>query len=366
MAWSERYVDAAAAGGGDGTTAATSGANGAWTLAEATAAAVAGQRVNIKGGTYANGATSVSLNAAGTTTQPVWWRGYSATIGDLDNDPVTAKPLLTFTTGALSLTGSHQIVSNLNVNGARTTGQFAITGTNCKVDRCRAENTNAIAGAAAVTIAAVNAHVTRCWFKATSSATRVVGLTAANVQLQGCTVQGGIAGVDSSTTVYMFQCTIRGCSGPGYQAITTGSIAVIDQCTFRGCGGDGVRFDVLPTTYCVVRNCLFASVGGYGIRNNTGTATNVVSRLGNYFYACTSGPENGFGDSPSLSQTVEPSTDPHTSSTDLTLVTGSSALAAAQPGAFEGESYTSYLDAGAVQKASAGGGGVFVIDDDEG
>jgi hypothetical protein len=357
MAWTERYVDAAAAGGGDGTTAATSGANGAWTLAEAITNAAAGQRINIKAGTYANTTTARTFAAAGTTTSPVWWRGYNTAIGDRDADPTLTPPAITFTTGLCTFAGSHQTFSHLDISGANTGRQLNTSGGNLTLDRVRVENTNAAAGSVAVSNATSSSNAfERCWFRATSSATRVFQ-NAVTADFVGCTFTGGGAGLDSTTAVRTLDCVFRATGSHGFQAITTGNISQIVGCTFRGCGGDGVRFDVLPTSTVVVANCLFASCGGYGVNNATGANANVVRRLGNAFYNNTSGAENGFGDSPSLAQITEAS-DPHTSSTDLSLVTGALSKGAGQPGKFENEPYTSYLDVGAVQRQESGGGGV--------
>ena len=360
MAWTERYVDAAAAGGGDGTTSATSGANGAWTLAEAIASAAAGQRINVKAGTYANTTTSRSFAVTGTTTSPVWWRGYNTTIGDRDTNPSLTPPAITFTTGLCTLGGAHQIFSHLDISGANTGRQVTVTGANLTVDRCRFENTNAAAASSAVLNSTSGTNVfSRCWFKATGSATRVVQNSVV-ADYQGCVFTGGGVGIDSTAAVRFLLCVFRATGGHGFQAITTGSIQHVIGCTFRGCGGDGVRFDVLPTSIVFVANCLFASCGGYGINNATGANTNVVRRLGNDFWSNTSGTENGFGDSPSLAELGE-SADPHTSATDLALISAALAKAGGQPGLLENESYTSYLDAGAVQRQEAAGGGGIVV-----
>lgn len=75
MAWTERYVTVAGAGAHDGTSE-----GNAWTLAEAIAAAAAGQRVNVKAGTHTV-ASDRTFGTAGTDASAIWWRGYNSEIG---------------------------------------------------------------------------------------------------------------------------------------------------------------------------------------------------------------------------------------------------------------------------------------------
>ncbi|MFZ9077482.1 MAG: hypothetical protein ACO23H_03040, partial [Alphaproteobacteria bacterium] len=86
MAWTDRYVDASAAGGGTGTSPADP-----WTFGEAISNTAAGMRVNFKTGTY-DTTTNTNVSSIGTTVyQPSWWRGYKTTVGDLDGK-LTASP----------------------------------------------------------------------------------------------------------------------------------------------------------------------------------------------------------------------------------------------------------------------------------
>ena len=359
MSWTERYVRADAAGSGDGTTTANSGANGAFTLAEAitNSASNTGMRYNVMavGGTFANTTTTRTFNGVATTTAPNWWRGCNTAAGDLDADFTTAKPSITFTTGQFSVTGAHQIFSNLSITAARNGPTFinsSATGP-CQMDRCRVTNTTANSAAFAATFNGA-ITVSRSYFSATATATSVTSQAIANQIFEGNVFTGGGVGL----TITVGSIVIKGNTfrATGSHGITMGStlMTFIEGNTFRGCGGDGINITTIPTT-CLIANNLFAAGLGWGINNASGGNTNVLKRLGNDFWSNSLGTETGFGDSPSLSQLSE-SNDPHTSSTNLALITGSSAKAGGQPGLFENESYTSYLDVGAVQRQEPGGG----------
>lgn len=122
MAWTERYVSVTGAGAHDGTSEAN-----AWTLAEALAApAAAGSRVNVISGTYSlTGGTSAF--PTGTIALPIVFRGYNATIGDLDNQGwnsdgtlnTTNMPDITIITAA-QVPGVLCFLQNLDITGAQS------------------------------------------------------------------------------------------------------------------------------------------------------------------------------------------------------------------------------------------------------
>src|SRR5947209_5818710 len=103
MAWTERYVDINADGLGNGTTTATSGINGAWTWAQMLTGASSGQRVNVKSGTYSRSTNGDTFSNAGTTTAPIWIRGYNTTAGDIDTNFALSSPAITYTSGQFKI-----------------------------------------------------------------------------------------------------------------------------------------------------------------------------------------------------------------------------------------------------------------------
>lgn len=360
MAWNERYVRADAAGGGNGTTDVNSGANGAFTLVEAITHSTTntGVRYNVRAGTYAQAATARNFSGIGTTTAPNWWRGFSVTPGDLDNDPVSAKPSITFTSASLAIGGAHQKLTNLSILGtANSAALVNVTGAHVEIDRCRIDNQSANGTARAASLGA-QCRVTRSLLKATTTADQCVG-TGGELHLQGNAIIGGQVGFNlAQQAVCAIFNIFRGQTSHGINLSSgTSRPAYILSNTFRGQGGDGIRFSALPSVG-VINNNLFAGIVGTAINNASGANTNVISRLGNAFWNC-GAIEAGFGDTPSLMQIIE-SADPNISATDLALILTALSVNGGQPGLFEGEGYTSYLDIGAVQRIASAGGGLLM------
>lgn len=353
MAWVDKYVTAAGAGAHDGTSLAN-----AWTLAEAIAApVVAGNRVNVQS-TAANTTTSRSLSITGTTTAPVWWRGFNTTNGDCDADPTLAKPTVTFTTGLLTIGGAHQFVSSLDVTSQNTGRAINVTGTPIRFYGIRCENTNAAAGSHTVSFTGTSAHCQHSWFKATSSATRVVLCTGVT-SFVAPVFEGGGVGLEFQNRVDVSKGVFNNLGSHGAQGTTTAVISIWRSCTFYSCGGDGIRFDVIPTTEVVIEDCIFSETVGTAINNNSGANTNIVHRSGNLFHSNGTN-EAGFGDSPSLNELTD-SSSPFTNAAggDLTIVSTSTAKGTAFR--VENQTYSDYTDKGAVQRAEAGAGSSGII-----
>jgi len=355
MAWTERYVSVAGGGNHDGTTE-----TDAWTLAEAIAAPyAAGQRINVKAGTYANTTTGRTFNIAGTTTAPIWWRGYNATIGDLDADFATAKPAITFTTGLFQVNASYQLFSNLDISGAQTTAAQVrlLTGTNIWMDRCRIECTSANANGRAFSSENTGCGISRSWIKSTSSAD-VARFTTNTGAMLGCAVVGGANGLAVSGTGIQHVICFNTFIDQGADAIDSSQatrLYILNNSIYSP-AGQGIDLNTTIPTFAVIANNIFSECGTYGINNSTGANTGNVIRLHNDFYASGTADENGFGDHPSFSGQTE-SSSPFTSATDMTIPNTRNAIANGLPGLFENQTYTSYLDIGAVQRVEPVGGG---------
>lgn len=352
MAWTERYVRADAGGTGDGTTDATSGATGAWTVIQAMANATAGHRVNVKAGTY-SALAALTAAGVGTTTAPIWWRGYKTTIGDQDSvDPtshrVAGTDLPSWEVGgnAVSLGSAETTWSSIQILSSRASAACSLGGTSSRMVRCRVICTS---GAALQTSGNTSA-IFGCYFEAPAAAYCVVETINGRQSLYGCTIRGGSVGIESNQSSHdIIGCSIR-TNGVGVRLFGGFQEMTIGNCSIFGCTGDGVKIENLASINLTIMNCIFSQNGGYGINNSTGVNSNHVHRIANSFYLNTSGAENGFGDSPGFFTLTEPAI-PFIDTTINPMLRGSSlSIAAGFPGLFEGETYRSYLDRGAVAR----------------
>lgn len=374
----------------DGTGTRTLKVGGAWADFGMLASGVAlntgttpvAMRVNVKvhsGAGYANTTTSRTFALAGTAVLPIWWRGYNSAIGDLDTDWSTAPPLITFTTGQVTLSGDHQVFSNLSITSQATAagGAASLTGNSLQMDRIRIENTASNSASRAVTFSGCDfGRATRCWFKATTTADAVAHVNntfGTHIAIASTYMTGGVACFKSVSTVpcVMVLANCQFISPATYGIHLT---SVVDEyalsvigCTLYGAGAatDGIRIDLITGAYPVLlANNVIANFTGYGINNSTGTYTTNFARLANDFYSCTSGNENGFGDHPAFAGVTE-SSSPFTNAGggDFSLVTGASAIAGGSPGNIENTSLVGYMDCGALQKQSSGSSGIAATGD---
>lgn len=356
MAFAEKYVSVAGGGAHDGSSEAN-----AWTFAEADAAYAAGDRLNVKVGTHAMTTTLTTLGTAGSTTQPVWWRGYNTTIGDCDSDNTLARPLISHTTGNLTISGAHHIWTSIDVSAARNGATLVLSGSNLRFKRGQVTNTNANSAALAATFSGTGMTIEAAYFSANAAAAQCINITGTNVVLLLNNIVGGLVNVQCTATNTLIRNLLRDAANDGINLLQNNGIMNIIANTIDNVGRDGIRVGgaaATPAWCSILNNTITAAtnVGTTGINNVAAAGnTNTLHRSGNRFYNFAAD-EAGFGDSPAFGALTGGS-DPLTSSTNLALASGDAARAAAF--VFENLSTTtSYHDLGAVQHQDAGSGGI--------
>jgi len=362
MAWSEKYVSVAGGGAHDGSSEAN-----AWTLAEAIAGVAAGDRCNVIAGTYTYGA-SVLFATAGTTTAPIWWRGYKTTPGDLDvaggsRVPATDLPLISLTDVAYQIisAGAHQIFSNLAVTSICTTvsGAWNASGGNQRFIRCQIENTQAATHARAISTVGPTLLV-GCFLKVTTTSAFCVSV-GGFTKLIGCQMVGGITGISAGEYTFVSDSTISGFATNGITFSTATRFCLFDHMTIYAAATNCVLVSVAPTTGALIMsNCIFGGCTN-GINNNTGVDTNGVTLISNQFYACTNNiirlteQADVTADLTASTFNIDNDTDPWVdkASANFNLASGAVAKSTAFPGAFDDPSgtpiMTGYPDIGAVR-----------------
>ncbi|GJM25994.1 MAG: hypothetical protein DHS20C16_24090 [Phycisphaerae bacterium] len=281
MAFVERYVTSTAGGGGDGTL------GDPWTLPEAASAAVAGDRVNIKAGTYVL-AASFSPSNDGTNSSPIVWSGYSSTIGDAD------APVVTLDVNGASAHAIDCVRAYHRFEYLTATGNAGISGVIYGISlsgianiafRCRATSVRRGILAAGQGVQIVGCEVDQ-W-----AGNSGIQLAASNSAAIGCHMHdgGGFGGgfSDPSSGGYYY-CVSANNDGNGFLAGQSGGEQNrwLVHCTAYGNGGDGVTINGTPDGQpFVIANCLLVENFLYGIGgSNTGVGTPHVTLLGCGFF----------------------------------------------------------------------------------
>jgi hypothetical protein len=271
----ERYVTADASGGGDGTE------GDPWTITEAAAQAVAGDRVNVKAGTYTlSGALSPAHD--GTRENPIRWRGYTSTTGDAVI-PVATLDINGVNDDVVNCIRNFHLWSFLAATG--NAGQAGKMGFNLSGDangcyRCRvydvgADGINLVSTGGGWALGCEIAG----WGQTTGSAVALtLGLSAVAI---GCYAHDGIghgfhwASPNAGDFAY---CIADTCGGYGfYSASTLTRPKFLSHCVAYNNTLGGLFLDTpIGSLPIIVHNGLFVNNSSYGIGVNASSHALVV------------------------------------------------------------------------------------------
>ncbi len=332
-------------------------------LTTAFANAVAGDRINIKAGTYSRGANDAPTNA-GTATSPIVFRGYSSSIGDgylgrtNGNGALitTNMPLISYaSTFRQSGSGVFTLWESLNFLGLTSNPIFTV-GSDALVKSCVGENqsTNAAAiGFGCVGNARCCIVDCDCTLSGASGGGYAVGGTA-TIRIIGCRVKGGPGiGISCATTSAIIGNVIFAQTGIGITCTNINSSGVMYGNTIVGGTGDAINI-LTGTTglQCIVNNLL---------TDNTGAAINMVSTANAAFTGYNRTRDNAGGalanggDWNTATTYAHVTTDTGGPETDY-VASGSNDYRLIAPSPAAGAGFLPYADIGALQRQPFSGG----------
>lgn len=253
-AFVEKYVTDSASGG-DGSIGSP------WTYTEAFANAVAGERVNIKKGTYSVGALTQTNAGTGWKDGLIVFRGYNSTIGDLDGTGrKTNTELDTTDFPDITVTGTMTplawtMFQNLYINGAVASHIFgSASNDNVYSITCRIVNTLSSASAKAAVFD------DSCFLL--NSDFECTGATHTTV-------------LEADTSPELIFCRIRGVSSSAVLA----ALRVGGQITgnaFIGGGGKAIDIELIGIRVTLISNTFYNVSVGYEFPNATTNFLQVI------------------------------------------------------------------------------------------
>lgn len=359
MAWTERYVDASAVGGGTGTSAADP-----WTLPEAASNGTAGMRINIKAGTYSLSA-QLTQTANGTASAPIWFRGYKDTIGDLDLKSIgsltdgTDIPLVLNNSQNIIIDGSQTIVSSMVFDSTGSSSRptvyhrgFYTLFKNVKVKQatnnlslnCNGRDFKTYIGCNFVTTGTRSINM----FAETGMTS--IHFSDCIFQHEG-TVSGSWFGAQVGTSQFT-NCIFKNL--PNGISASVGQSFHINSCTFVDITDDAIRVGSQLNSSSI-SNSYFANIGGYAVGATSATAQGLFCIYNNVYQNCA-------GELESITENLQ--FDAGNDSSDLFVDSASSNYALQKSsagysrgrheptGGYWGVGSTDYSDVGAIQHAN--------------
>jgi len=358
VAFNEKYVTVTGGGLHDGSSEAN-----AWTWAEALANYAAGDRVNVKAGTYTH-TTGQSLDTSGSLTSPVVFRGYKTSIGDMDSPSVTQRvegtdiPLFTGSGGYI-YNGTFYIgyITFQNFHFEYDSNTILISMNNMTrmtLIRCRVINTNTGTGARALYSRYSTIRVYNTYLKAEQNADVCLTFNAggSNIKLFSSVIDGGNIGSNGRSFAAL-GCLFKNQSSHSIQDSGYGFDA-IEGCTFYNSGGDFINFSA-ANYVTTIKNCVFDACSGYAINCVSNPASTVLLNNAYHDSSFTSGrlSSTDMQDIEATTLTASPFVD--AAANDFTISDTSNAYGSAF--LMEVEGGTSYRDIGAIQHQDPSGGG---------
>lgn len=361
MAITERYVNNAGSGAADGTSEANAMSFATFTdymVTGGSFTAAAGDRFNLKvDGTYARTTTTDTWVNGGSATSPVIVRGYNSAIGDGNlgrtngNGALitTNMPVITYTTGRISITGAFIFVESLNVSGAPSNA-LVTPFSDCVVKSCKVVNSSTNASAVAISSGARSITFDcDAELSGASGASCAVNAAGAGCRILNNRIKGGPGiGMLCSGGAAVIGNVIFAQTGIGISMNSTSGAPLIYGNTVVGGAGDAINVITATTgLQCIIRNM---------ITDNTGDGIDMVSTANAAFaaYNRTRDNANGYnnaGDWITATQYGDVTTDTGSASSDY-VNSGSNDYSIIQTSPARAAGWFKYSTIGALQPQS--------------
>lgn len=347
MAWTERYVDASASGGGTGTST-----SDPWTLVEAWNNSTGGMKVNIKAGNYTI-SSNLDRNLGGTDSSPIWWSGYKTTPGDSDEIFSTQKaeitdiPKVTLSSGYYWVErGGRWHVSSMSfVSNSNSRPALWPLGLNNRIWNCRCVN-NAVNTFALQ--CGGHSDIVNCYFEQNgSSSPNMVDLSYSN--WFGCEFVS-LVNNSSVATQSPFWGSIINCIFRNLQngiSIGGGCPSIIGN-TFYNISQNAIN--ITSSCNALIVNNYFSNITGSAVSSSSTLGTMHIA--GNAYESVGTELTNVYEDFQTNSFNDSSDQFVGSGNNNFTLKSTSNGYAAGLPIMFQESAVKSYSDIGAIQHAN--------------